>query len=90
MLELAEGAPSQPSATAVEQPKAAEPVNGAPIAQLQVGAAPLKSQIPDGRTQVEYAAWRQLQLNPAQVALFHVWCACSSCLKECAFSLADK
>ncbi|CAL8468472.1 g8012 [Coccomyxa elongata] len=68
VLELAESAPSQPSGTAVEQPNAAEPVNGAPIAQLQVGGAPLKSQIPDGRTQVEYAAWRQLQLNPAQVA----------------------
>lgn len=67
VLELADPAPSQRADTAVEDLTAAEPVKGAPVAQLQVGAALPKAEASEGRTQVEYAAWRQLQLNAAQV-----------------------
>ncbi len=67
VLDLADRSPSKNTETAFEDVTAAEPVKGAPVAQLQVGPTPPKSEASEGRPQVEYAAWRQLQLNAAQV-----------------------
>lgn len=71
ILELVNEAPPKTAAARAEPSvEAADPVKGAPVVQLQVGPAPSKTEAAEGRSQIDYAAWRDQQLIAAQVRYY--------------------